>query len=976
MKNIYLTFITVLLFVLLFSEKLVAQVYEWTAAGDGVSLYQEKNWREQSSHEIPANGTIDKNKALQFDLLVEFGTVGGTGFAAHLWLGGHTLTISGGVVNGASGAGIRSNSENGHIVLSGGILSCDFLEGTDVKISKSAELILKGESPLNNTNIDLHSSLTGSIELYGVSKTEVETNILPLITLGGMAPVLGKSIFLSTTVKGTLISLDERPDYEWDSVPTGNKDYSDNPVPNDGPNIIFILLDDLGYGDLGNFWQNQLTGDKKMATPMLDKMANEGCMMTNHYCPAPVCAPSRASFLQGLHQGHANIRNNQFDKPLANDLTVANVLQSVGYRTMHVGKNGVAGGRKSGNPAHPLLRGFDQFFGYLYHSQGHEHYPRNGTTDKKAFFFDGYREIKVGTELTYTTDVFTAKAKQYIIEHRANRPEQPFFLYLAYDVPHFKLQKATQAYPEGYGINGGLQWTDYENPDGSLVDTPWVNTASGTRNSYVHPDYADKSWSSEEKSHASMIRRVDNGVEDIIQTLKDFGIDDNTLVIFSSDNGPHKEGNNPKSFESFADMAGIKRDLWEGGLKVPTIVRYPGKIPSGSQVSFNSGFWDWLATFADMANAPIPAKTDGVSLMPSLTQHNGQKDKGYSYVEYYSNSNTPNWGVFGSHANKKRNQMQVIKLGKYKGVRYNIKSHKDDFEIYDISTDHTEKKNLAGGPNFSELQQQMKDKVLQIRKADASAKRPYDNELVPAVDIVSARKGLNYSYYEVECPYVPDFEYLTSVRSGYVDNIDFDMIQQDNPIGLLFKGYITVPADGTYTFYLQSGSNVHLKVHDIHLLTDDYNYSGEEISATLNLKAGSHPIKIYYQNNEASINSLNLQLEGPGIEKAPVPDDMFDSEGKSIRTEQKLVSDATGFYVYPSPARENLHLVFESAVPGNCMVTIKRLTGSNIYRQLVGADLESNTLDLDIRKLAEGVYIIVLQDQNGNLLYKQKFVKK
>ncbi len=971
------TLFSLLLSLLFLKADLHAQVLEWTGAGDGISLYKENNWRERTSHEIPADGSIDKNKALQSDLLVESGNVGGRGFGANLWLGGHTLTIKAGAVIGATEAGIGSYTGKGNVMLSGGQLSCGFLENIVVKISNNAKLTLKKASSLINTSIDIHPSLTGSIELYGMSKTEVETNILPLITLDGETLVLGTDVFLSSTEKGTEIALNERADYGWDAVPTGNKDYSDNPVSNDGPNIIFILLDDLGYGDLGNFWQNQLTGDKKMATPMLDKMANEGCMMTNHYCPAPVCAPSRASFLQGLHQGHANVRNNQFDKPLADDLTIANVLQSAGYRTMHIGKNGVAGGKDSGNPAHPLLRGFDQFFGYLYHAQGHEHYPLNGTTEKKAFFFDGYREIKVGTDLTYTTDVFTAKAKQYIADHQSNRPEQPFFMYLAYDVPHFRLQKATQAYPEGYGINGGVQWTGYENPDGTLVETPWVNTASGVRDSYVHSDYADKDWNRFEKAHASMIRRVDNGVEDIIQTLRDLNIDDNTIIVFSSDNGPHNIKIRPTAFQSFADMTGMKRDVLEGGLKVPTIVRYPGKIPAGSEVSFNSGFWDWLPTFADVADAPIPAKTDGVSLMPSLTQNDGQVDKGYSYVEYSHGSKTPGYGAFGDHAGRRRKQMQVIKFGKYKGLRYNIKTHEDDFEIYDISVDHAEANNLAGDPSFADLQQQMKDKVLQVRKADASAKRPYDNELIPAVDIAATRRGLAYKYYEGVFPYVPDFDYLTAVSSGYVKNIDFSVAKRDNQMGLMFSGYITVPADGAYTFYLQSGSNVHLKIHDIHLLTDDYNFKGDEISATLNLKAGTHPIKMFYQNNKALTNSLSLQLEGPEIEKAPIPDDMFNVEVTATTpTNKSKIANEIGFNIYPSPVKENLHLSFEGRNSSNYQVVISNMIGNTVHRQQIIVDQGLNTVDLNVKGLNEGIYLIALRDQQGNLLYRHKFIKK
>ncbi|MFT5640672.1 MAG: arylsulfatase A-like enzyme [Cyclobacteriaceae bacterium] len=205
-------------------------------------------------------------------------------------------------------------------------------------------------------------------------------------------------------------------------------------------------------------------------------MADEGIILTHHYVSAPVCAPSRASFLLGLHQGHANVRDNQFDKELDGNLTVANLLQKSGYYTAHVGKYGVAGGKNSNLDAHPLSRGFDEFFGYLFHGAGHEHYPQNGTTDKRAFLYEGLNPIDSGTDLTYTTDVFTARAKKIIVE-RQQHADQPFFLYLAYDVPHFKMQIPSTAYPEGRGMEGGIQWTG---PEGT---PPYVNTATGSINS-------------------------------------------------------------------------------------------------------------------------------------------------------------------------------------------------------------------------------------------------------------------------------------------------------------------------------------------------------------------------------------------------------------------------------------------------------------------------------------------------------------
>ncbi|MFC2110491.1 sulfatase-like hydrolase/transferase [Bacteroidota bacterium] len=654
----------------------------------------------------------------------------------------------------------------------------------------------------------------------------------------------------------------------------GNKDYSDIPVSNSGPNIIYIYLDDLGYGDLGNFWQNQRSDDKKMLTPNIDNFANEGAMLTHHYTAAPVCAPARASLLEGLHQGHSDVRNNSFDKAMVDGLTMAQLLSKAGYRTLHIGKAGLAGSKSTPEPvdlpAHPLKRGFDQFYGYLYHRQGHHHYPVNGTTIKNAYFTDGYTKILTGTELTYTTDVFTAKSKQWITTHEATRPEQPFFLYLAYDVPHSILQVPTQAYPTGGGLTGGLQWTGENSP------IPWVNTASGTADSFIHPDYATKSWTLNEKKHATMIRRVDSAVKDLIKLLQDLNIDDETLIVFSSDNGPHHEnGGDPKSFQSYGNLNGVKRDMWEGGIKEPTICRYPGVIPANSEMTLPSGQWDWLATFADLANVPVPAYTDGVSLMPALKQDNAnQVDRGYTYHEYNFNGSTPSYPDFeSSKQGRIRKQMQVVRIGDYKGVRYNITNHTDDFEIYNVVTDERESINLA--PSMSNLQQQMKDKVLQVRRKHANYSRPYDDVLIPGVSVENFVKGLEKRVYQGAYNWVPDFEYLTAASTTTSIGIDASSQGTVSNTGYYYKGFINIPTDGTYTFYLTAASNCHVMLHDIHVLDDDFHYSGSEQATTLNLKAGLHPIRIFYQQNTSLVPSIDLKMEGPGMTKATIPDAMY-----------------------------------------------------------------------------------------------------
>ena len=650
------------------------------------------------------------------------------------------------------------------------------------------------------------------------------------------------------------------------------------------PNIIFIYVDDLGYGDLGKFWQNQISGDRKMVTPNLDVLANEGAMLTHHYTSAPVCAPARASLLEGLHQGHSSVRDNHFDKPIKEGLTMAEMLHKSGYRTLHVGKAGVAGIRGDNEEpspialeAHPLKRGFDQFYGYLYHIQGHQHYPQNGKTIQKAYFTDGYTNILEGTDLTYTTDVFTAKSKQWIMDHESKRSDQPFFLYLAYDSPHAILQVPTQKYPAGGGVKGGVQWT------GASSETPLVNTASGVRDSYIHPDYVNKNWNETEKRHAGMIRRIDDAVGDLVQLLKDLNIDKETLIVFTSDNGPHNEGGHggkyvqdPEFFQSYANMNGVKRDLWEGGIRMPTISRFPGVIHEHSVVTFPSGQWDWMATFADLAEVAIPAYTDGVSLMPSLTQNNiNQVANHYLYGEYNVAGKTPSYKDFEtSKQGRARGQMQFIRMGDYKGVRYDIKGHYNTpFEIYNVVTDERESKNLAS--SMPELQQLMLDKVLQARRRTASVVRPYDLELIPSVKLSKATKGLHKKIFSGKHDWVPNFDLITPKKASFSKRIDMKAKGLTSELGLSYSAYIKIPEDGAYTIYMESASKCHVMLHDIHLLDNDFIYSTEEQSEKVYLKAGYHPIRIFYQQNDNVLPTISLKIEGPKMAKMAIPSSMF-----------------------------------------------------------------------------------------------------
>lgn len=487
------------------------------------------------------------------------------------------------------------------------------------------------------------------------------------------------------------------------------------------PNIIFILTDDLGYGDVGVFFQNslRLKGDRSQpwhSTPNLDAMAAQGLQMPQHYCSSPVCAPSRSSFLLGVHQGHANVRDNQFDKALEDNYTVASVLKAGGYATACVGKWGLQGKPSDqvphGWPAHPQNRGFDSYFGYIGHGAGHFHYPK----EDGQKLIDGSQDVADNYDGCYTTDLFTARAKKWVNDQHTANPNQPFFLYLAYDTPHAKLQYPPSPYPAGRGLKGGIQW----------LGTPHheINTSGGKPDSYCHPDYVGATWDDDHnpatpekpwpdvyKRYATDVRRIDDGVGDLLQELKDLQIDNNTLVVFTSDNGPSQESYLPENneanfFRSFGPFDGIKRDVWEGGIRVGAIVRWPGVIAAGRVSQNPSAFWDWLPTFADVAGLPAPVRSDGVSLLPTLRGTGGQ-DPSRLYFEYFVDGKTPAYPQFAAaHQGRVRQQMQALRLGDYMGVRTNIARHSDPFEIYNVVKDPEEIHNLGNDPAFALLQQQ------------------------------------------------------------------------------------------------------------------------------------------------------------------------------------------------------------------------------------------------------------------------------
>lgn len=641
------------------------------------------------------------------------------------------------------------------------------------------------------------------------------------------------------------------------------------------PNIIFILTDDLGYGDLGVLYQNERLQDEKDAhkTPHLDKMATEGTLLTRHYVPAPVCAPSRASLLLGVHQGHANVRNNQFDKALEDNYTIASVLKEAGYTTGIVGKYGLQGKEGSSPdtwPAYPTKRGFDFFLGYVRHVDGHNHYPAHEALKRPPMeLYYGEREISSQLKGVYTTDLFTAAAKKWIKDVKEADKDRPFFLYLAYDTPHAGLQVAPTPYPEGGGLNGGMQWIG--------EDGNFINAIGDTIDNYIHPDYNDKGWMEVHKRFASMVRRIDNAVADVKQLLFDLDLAENTLIVFSSDNGPHHEsygyGNyDPTFFDSYGELDGVKRDTWEGGIRVPTFAWWPGKVVAGSSNDIPSQFQDWLPTFADAAGVTAPARTDGVSLLPQLTGH-GDMDSSLVYVEYEVGGRTPDYDEFDpSHAGEKRQQMQVIYLDGLKGVRYNIQSHQDDFRIYNTKNDTHERQNLAERDSYYEkLQERMKQEVLRLRRTNQSAIRPYDSLPVPAYQDLTTNQGMQFKVYNLDAPWVPSLKSIDKVPTdqGMVQDFIVDGLTAEENWVVAFEGLLEAPASGTYQFQFSTNGKAIIRMHKALVIDADKNYNpGSNITEQIMLEAGMHPFKIIY----AGTGSPNIQLHwsGPGFEMTPL----------------------------------------------------------------------------------------------------------
>ncbi len=713
------------------------------------------------------------------------------------------------------------------------------------------------------------------------------------------------------------------------------------------PNIIFVLVDDMGWGDTTVYPEEK--GARKtprIPTPNLEKMAERGVQLRRHYTAAPVCAPARASLFGGVHQGHTEvIRNNSFDAALENSHTLATVLREAGYATALIGKWGIGGGKESGGTpdtaaAWPTKRGFDYFFGYHNHLAGHRHYAKEETnadpdTGCNAIW-DGDEVITEHLDTCYSTDLFTARAKKWMIDHEKANPDKPFFLALTLIAPHARLAVPSAPYPKGGGLKGGMKWLG---KPGKMI-----NTAKGEWDAFIDPKLKkdEKKWLAYAKEnfpkgnaqqlvmgaqrHGTMITRVDAALGDIMALCKDLRIDKETLIVFTSDNGPHNEpgavrgipghpapAQNPAFFRSYGDMDGIKRDVFDGGLRVPCLVYAPGIAKAGAVSQVPCQFHDWMATFAELAGVPKPMRSDGVSLLPLLKGEAQTATPGIVYSEYAFGGGMAQYADYQPNKQgRKRGEQQAIIFraedGRYlKALRTGIVTGQEDFEIYDIAADSHEAKNIAD--EFPEMQEKLRTAVLYNRRAYDYVRDPragrrnngcggfrkFDGTLVPAETGIAATKpGLSMRQLKVASPWVPEFDTLPGAAEAAPSHVE-DITALELPAGSVteLKGYINVPADGNHWhFYLTldavEGSRAYVKMHNFQLIDADFNYKpgteATESSAAnteerieektgkkgIPLAAGLHEITLVVVQGASAPGKLRLEWNrGPAGQQTP-----------------------------------------------------------------------------------------------------------
>lgn len=614
------------------------------------------------------------------------------------------------------------------------------------------------------------------------------------------------------------------------------------------PNVIFILTDDLGFGDLGYLFQNNRTVTDKLETPNLDRLAAQGVILTDHYTTAPLCVPARASLMTGKHQGHCNVRDSQFDAPIDPTMTLGTVMKAAGYATWAVGKWGIGGNATHGETAMPWRAGFDKAFVYKYHSDGHTYYhaesSRSIVDETDTPIPDAVQKLR------YDTDLFTARSRAYIIDHLATTPSTPFFLFLAYTAVH-------GAYNANLG--GAEDNTNFHVPGSPFSAerlSAWPISAeeSNAANAWIYPQFSDANgFTGNKKRYATNIKRLDDCIGFLADTLTALGIAEKTLLVFTSDNGPAGEnGANVANFISAGPFKGMKRNCWEGGIREPAFAWWPGSIPSGRVESSPAQFQCWMPTLADVAGLPQPAHSDGTSLLPGMTG-SGTQLPSRIYAEHKQDSGT----TYGND-----NQFQVIREGDFTAIRRNIASAAGAIELYNVKTDLKQATNLANDPAYSHRVAYMRHLMatcrIPVAKSEAAcgfkgygSTRPYDadtflpaiprNDPAPPFEIRLFTDGAD------SWPWVPNFRTLPPAQTFFEPNPAgiYARLPTGTAYGISINGWLTVPAKGTYTFSGTGTGGIQLWLHEAHILEFEAGECTAGRSISMPLEAGRHPFRLY-----------------------------------------------------------------------------------------------------------------------------------
>lgn len=440
------------------------------------------------------------------------------------------------------------------------------------------------------------------------------------------------------------------------------------------PNIVFILADDLGYADLSSY------GQEKFKTPNIDALAEKGILFTDFYAGAPVCAPSRSALMTGKHTGHTYIRGNkeiepEGQEPLAENIqTFAMALKDAGYKTGAFGKWGLG---MVGTTGDPLRKGFDEFFGYNCQRQSHRYYPTHLWDNDTRIELDANENL-TKTEV-YAPDLIHQKSLTFIHNYK----DGPWFLFIPTVLPHAELIVPNDEI--------------FKEFDGKFEEKPFKGSPYGPN--------AGIGYTSQDKpraTFAAMVTRMDQQVGEVVSALEEEGLLENTIIIFSSDNGSHREGGaDPDFFKSSGPFRGNKRDVYEGGVRTPFIVQWPAKIKPNRKSNHVAAFWDIAPTLLEIAKAKPLKETDGISFLPTLLGQKGQKQHEYLYWEFHEQGGK-----------------QGVRMGDYKAIRLQAKGNPDaEIAIYHLPTDIAEQNNIAN--KHPELVQKAK-KIMQEARTEST----------------------------------------------------------------------------------------------------------------------------------------------------------------------------------------------------------------------------------------------------------------